>query len=141
MGRPRRVVLAMFPIVVKSLSGFATSCFPGGGGGFLGFPTWYKYLDSEPVAGKCSVKLTLPGDISRILLALAEILLRVGGLVAVGFIVYGGFQFILSQGQTGPGNVPKTTIARHTVVNALIGLVVASLATFIVTLVGRTLSK
>lgn len=107
---------------------------------FLGFPTWYKYLDQDtPVAGKCTLIFNFPGDIAKVVLALVEILLRVAGLVAVGYIVYGGFQFILSQGDAGAGNVPKTTIARHTVQNALIGLVIAMLATFIVRLIGNTL--
>ncbi len=129
----------MLPPLSGALSRFAAACSPGGS--FLSFPPWYKYLDCEPVAGKLSPKLNLPGDISKILLALIDILLRLGGLVAVGFVIYGGFQFILSQGQSGPGNVPKTTIARHTVQNALIGLVIVTLATFIVTLIGGTLSK
>ena len=118
---------------------FAASCLDGSGGSFLGFPTWYDFLDCEKVAGKDTPIVHLPGDIGKILLALAEILLRLGGLVAVGFIIYGGIQYILSQGQVGAGNVPKATTARHIVINAVIGLVLAALATFIVTLVASTL--
>ncbi|MCW1908709.1 MAG: hypothetical protein KIH63_005210 [Candidatus Saccharibacteria bacterium] len=106
---------------------------------FLAFPTWYKYLDQDTkVAGKCTLKFNFPGDIAKVGLAVVEILLRLGALAAVGFVIYGGFQFILSQGDLGAGNVPKTTIARHTVQNALIGLVLAMLATGIVRLVGNT---
>ena len=118
----------------------ATACDMGAGITFLGFPTWYKYLDKETVAFKCSVKLSFPADIPKIVLAIVEILLRVGGIVAVGFVIYGGFQYILSQGDNGPGSVPKSVIARHTIINALIGLVLASLATFIVQLIGTNLS-
>lgn len=109
--------------------------------GFLGFPTWYKYVEKEPakVAGKCTLKFNFPADFAKIALAVVEIMLRFGGLIAVGYIIYGGVQFVLSQGDLGQGNVPKTTIARHTVQNALIGLVVAMLATAIVRLVGNTL--
>ena len=107
---------------------------------FLRFPTWYQYLDDDvTVGGKCTVKFAFPGDLARVVLALVEIMLRIGGLVAVGFIIYGGFQYILSQGDVGAGNVPKNTIARHTIINALIGLVIASIATFLVQFIGNQL--
>ena len=120
------------------LTRFAAAC-PTVGGSFLGFPTWYEYLDSEVVADRCSLKLAFPADIPKIALAVVEIMLRIGGLVAVGFVIYGGFRYILSQGDVGPGNVPKSVTARHTIVNALIGLVIASLATFIVQLVAKNI--
>lgn len=127
------------PPALNLLDRFAAAC--SNSNSFLRFPTWYEYLDSETVAGKCSVKLNFPGDLSKIVLAAIEIFLRVGALVAVGFIVYGGVQFILSQGDIGAGNVPKSTIARHTIQNALIGLVIAMVSTFIVRLLGNVLIK
>jgi Type IV secretion system pilin len=105
---------------------------------FLGFPTWYKYLSPTFENGECRLDVVFPDSISKIVLAVVEILLRIGGLAAVVFVIYGGIQFILSQGDV-VNNVPKTTIARHTVVNALIGLVIAMVATAIVRLVGNSL--
>jgi hypothetical protein len=120
---------------------FAAACQPAKA--ILGLPTWYKYLNGEFVAGRCSPIVdftTHPNDLARIVLAVVEIMLRVAGLVAIGYVIYGGFRYILSQGEMGPSNVPKTVIARHTIVNALIGLVIASLATFIVQLVAKNLT-
>ncbi len=99
-------------------------------------PTWYKYLDSRTDdTGKCSLDgFVVPDDIGKVLLAIVEIILRVGALVAVGFVVYGGFQYILSQGEPD-----RTKNARTTIINALIGLVIATFATIIVNFVGSRL--
>ena len=77
----------------------------------MGFPTWYKYLGGKEIADKCSVVLTFPDDIGKILLAIVEILLRVGGLAAVAFVIYGGFQFILSQGDPEKAASARKTIS------------------------------
>lgn len=114
-------------------------------GSFLGLPTWYKYLDIGPKdKDKCAVtgpvdsngKLdwTLAGP--RIGLAIADILIRLSGIIAVGFIVYGGVQYVLSE-----GDPEKAKKARGTIFNALIGLVLVLVSTAIVTLVGSTLNR
>ncbi len=101
---------------------------------FKMFPTWYKYLGEESIAGKCSPIINFPDDIGKILLALAEILLRLGGMVAVAFVIFGGIKYILSQGE--PDNAKK---ALNTIINALIGLAIAASATVIVNLVAGSL--
>ncbi len=97
-------------------------------------PPWYKYLGGEEIAGRCSVVMDFPSDTGKILLAVVEILLRIGGLVAIGFVIYGGFRFILSTGEPD-----KAKDARQTIINSLIGLVIALLATVIVNLIGNNL--
>ncbi len=115
-------------------------------GGFLGFPTWYEYLEIGPkgddpcaiigpstqVGGKdeFSFQLALP----RIALALVDIMLRVAGMVAVGYTIFGGFKYMTSQGEPD-----ATKKAQGTVTNALIGLAIAMLATAIVGFVGGKL--
>lgn len=128
----------MFAFIIVPVLNFATLCNPNKSS-FLGFPTWYKYLDSEVVAGKCTPILDLfhnPGQINLILLAVVEIMLRIAGLVAVGFVIYGGYRYILSQGEP-----EHTNAARDTIINALIGLVITIFATVIVTFVFRNLAK
>jgi len=108
----------------------------------LGFPTWYKYLDptfipaERGIPARCNVDfvLTNPGDLGKVVLAITEILLRVGGIVAVGFILYGGFMFIISQGEP-----QKSVAARRTILNAIIGVVIAGIAVFIVQIVATNL--
>lgn len=52
-----------------------------------------------------------------------QILLAIGSLIAVGFVIWGGIQYILSTGD--PGKIKK---AKDTIVNAIAGLVITILA-------------
>lgn len=114
------------------LNNFAAACQAKG---ITWLPTWYKYLNGvEDDTGRCSVQFTFPDDISKILLAVVEIILRVGALVAVGFVIYGGFQYLISQGEPD-----KLKSAQQTILNALIGLVIATMATIIVNFIGGRL--
>ena len=116
---------------------FAASC---GGGSFLGFPTWYKYLPGVTETAKdgagvdigtvCTPKIQSINDVWLIVAAIVEILLRVAALAAIALIVWGGIQFVMSQGEPD-----KAAKARHTVINAVVGLVIAVTATVLVTFV------
>lgn len=113
--------------------------------GFFGFPTWYKYLDVQQVeigAKGSGEKITscqvvdfkVPDDIVLIIMAILDILLRLGGLVALGFIIYGAIQYVTSQGE--PDAAKK---AQSTIINALIGMVICILAASIVAFIGNRL--
>lgn len=116
-------------------------------GSLLGFPTWYEYLEVG-VKGEDRCAITGPDDpkgsgefsfakaLPRIGLAIIDILLRIIGLVSVGFVIYGGFRYITSQGEPD-----ATKKAQGTVVNALIGMAIAIFAVTIVSFVGSTLWK
>jgi hypothetical protein len=102
--------------------------------GFFGFPHWYEYLNVSVQDGTCSVTdFKFPADLTLVALAVAEILLRLAGLVAVGFIIYGGIKYVISQGE--PDGVQQ---AQNTVINACIGLVIAIFSTAIVAFIGNT---
>lgn len=110
---------------------------------FFGLVPWYNYLDVSPdVTGVCVVKnfQILPNgsaqsDIPLVLLALIDDGLRLAGIVAIGYIIYGGIQYTISQGK------PEATAkAQSTVINALAGLVLAVVAIAIVSFLGRNLS-
>lgn len=120
---------------------------------FLGFPTWYKYLDIGPrvISGNkkdpCAIigptedgkpievsKFSFPKAIPLIGLAMVDILLRIAGMVTVGYIIYGGFRYMTSQ-----GDPEALKNAQGTIINALIGLAVAVLAVGIVSFVGGRL--
>ncbi len=113
----------------------ATNCSANGGVGFLGFPTWYEFLNPTFTNGQCELNLVFPDDLPKIGLAILEILLRIGGYAAVAFIVYGGFKYVTSQGEPD-----ATKQARHTIQNALIGLIIALMATALVSYIGTQLS-
>src|SRR5690242_4753912 len=94
---------------------------------FLQFPTWYAYLPTSVGTNGCVTKVTSLSDVWLVVAALIEIMLRVGAIVAVVFIIYGGGQYIMSQ-----GNPDAANRARSTVVNALIGLLLTVSAAAIV---------
>ncbi len=106
-------------------------------GFFLAVPTWYKYLEMEKnPAGGCSVKDFGIKDIYKVAIACLEILLYVAGLVAFGAIVWMGFKFVLSRGN--PSEVAK---ARQGIIDAVIGFVIAILASTITAFIGGQLAK
>ena len=97
---------------------------------FFGFPTWYKYLEG---ANTCNPKLTGLNDIWLIALAIIEILLRVAVMVAIAYVLIGGFKFVTSR-----ANPDKTLQARNTVLDGIIGLIISVVAIAVVSyLAGR----
>lgn len=130
--------LMLSPVTVYAASG--ANCVgadnPAGSPSLLGFPTWYKYLDPtfNEDTQECELSFNIPDDVGKILLAIFEIILRVVGLAAVGFIIYGGFQYLVSQGEP-----ERTKGAKSTILNAVIGLAIALSATVIVNLIGRNI--
>lgn len=92
----------------------------------LGIPPWYRGL-TEGSGADCKVVSPESGQaggltafVTKIALNLIEIGMVIVGYIALFFIIYGGFQFIT--GGDSPGQVEK---ARHTVLNAVIGLAIA----------------
>lgn len=112
---------------------FAQACAPGGGGVQI-VPTWYKYLPSQNIGGKCTPTVIVPDSIVPIALAGVEIMLRIAGVVAVFYVIYGGYKYILSAGEPDKAAGGQTTI-----INALVGLLLAMFATAIVNVVGRNI--
>ena len=111
------------------------SCNPRGGG-FFGFPTWYKYLKGTYDGNNvCTPAITHINDTWLIVAACIEILLRIAVLLAVAMIVYGSFTYVTSQG------VPDATAkARSTIINALLGLAIAVSSVAIVNFIGRSIN-
>lgn len=118
------------------LSLFAASC--AASQNFLAFPTWYEYLRvvDDPITGRCELAHMSSAEFIKNLpligLALVDIGLRVAALVAVGYIIYGGVQFVVAQGESD--TVKK---ARQTIINALVGLIIAMLSSGIVRFIGE----
>lgn len=110
---------------------------------FFGLKPWYYYLDvkSNTVTGRCELNIQwnqiFGADSPFLLIALVIIddLLRIAALVAVGFIIWGGVTYVLSQGQPD-----QTGKAQNTIINALIGLVVALIAAGLVSFLGSRLA-
>lgn len=111
---------------------------PGGAGScgssssdLLNFPTWYKYLDCDANGNPQIDKVT---DIWELVAGIIDILLYLGGIVAVLYIVYAGIRFITSQGQPD-----KIAQARQALIYSAAGLVITILARVVVNYVFRQL--
>jgi|SRR5690606_34177431 len=97
----------------------------------LTIPPWYRGMTD----GSCNLKG--PSDyggvsnyIWRIALNVVEILLHIVGYIAVGYIIYGGFNYLISAGSSD-----KIQSAKRTITNAAVGLVISILSIAIVNLV------
>lgn len=113
-------------------------------GSLLGIPPWYKYLDGEESkqmvpdgsGGLKEETLCRPDisadsgekiprkDIMLIVAAILEILIRMAGLAAFIYLLYGGFMYLTSNGSS-----EQVSNAGTTLLNAAIGLAIAISAT------------
>lgn len=123
----------MNPLIIFKT--FATGC---SGSSFFGIPAWYKYLklttNSDGSCNFSSFSFWPPDNFLLVLLAILDMLLYVSSIVAVIFVIYGGIQYITSQGN--PENSKK---AQSTIINALIGMVISILAATVVNFIGTKL--
>lgn len=105
-------------------------------GYFLGLPHWYEYLPGQrdDLSGKCIPTIHSLNDFWAIGLAIIDILLRIGGMVAVVYVIYGGFLYMTSQGEPD-----RTAAARNTILNAVIGIIIVIIAIVTVNFVGATI--
>jgi len=125
---------AIFAIITPATA-LAADC----NSGFLGFPAWYDGLTEPPP--ECNIKS--PNDagglspfIWRIVLNIIEIVLGLLGYISAGFILYGGFLFIASNGK--PESAAK---GRKTMLDAIIGLVIAMGSIAIVSFIAEKVIK
>ena len=114
---------AAFAVITPATVAAADSC----NSGFLGFPAWYDGLTED--YPDCGVKSPSDPDfgdnglskfIWLIVMNIIEIALGLLGYISAGFILYGGFLFITSNGK--PDSAAK---ARKTMLDAIIGLAIA----------------
>lgn len=124
--------------------------------GFFGLRPWYGFMPNSEIgvpkqgdtpADKCGIRCfnifvqSAPNecgetgsDVPGVVLAVIDSLLRIAGLVAVGFIFVGSFQYVASR-----GNAERTAQAQSTVMNALIGLAVSLVSVGLIAFLGNRL--
>jgi hypothetical protein len=82
----------------------------------------------------------LPGSssdrISTVLTGYLTLFLGIVGLIAVGFLIYGGFRYI-----TSAGNDEAAEGAKKTIQNSIIGLVIIILSYVIVTVIINAIGR
>lgn len=115
-------VASINPISVNSANS-TTSCSKDRA--FLGFPTWYRGVSKLDKDGKCVVEFTgnsnnISSFIWKIVINIIEIALRIIGIIATAYILYGGFTYLTANG--APDRAAK---GLSLIMNAVIGLVIS----------------
>ncbi|MDO8336598.1 MAG: pilin [Candidatus Saccharibacteria bacterium] len=114
--------------IVASSTVFAAACVDDKGkaadSGILGLPYWWRGLCSG-TPGDTSVVLESPVDTWKIVLNVTEAAMIIAGYAATGYVIWGGFKYMTSDGDEG-----RLTSAKKIITNSLIGLgiVLASVA-------------
>jgi hypothetical protein len=124
----------MLENILPAIKTFAVGCDPTKT--FFGLPVWYKYIKVTAPDGSCNFSAFSfwpPDNFLLIALAILDMVLIIGGMIAVIFVIVGGVRFVLSQGD--PENIKH---ARGTIINALIGLVITVVAASLVNFLGYT---
>lgn len=109
-------------------------------------PTWYEYFGADyglvkstspfipDTCGVISGQFT--DHLLQVGLAVIDMLLRIGALVAVAFVMMGGFRYMSSQGE--PKNIEG---AMATIINSAIGLGIVVTAAALVSFIGNNVLK
>ena len=128
------LIIAVMPVGLLSNQAFAqgttgSSCAFTSGSNFFAFPTWYEYLPGVTESnGQCQPQLKALKDIWLVVMAVIDILLRLAAIAAVFMVIYGGVLYMTSMGS------PETASrARKVIIDSLVGLLIAVMATFMVT--------
>lgn len=110
---------------------------------FLTFPAWYRGITNNDHPD-CTLKG--PGDmpgakedrlgvyIWTIALNILEIMLQVVVYISAGFIIFGGYLYMVSGGDSS-----GITSAKNTILNAIIGLAISLIAVAIVSFISSRL--
>jgi hypothetical protein len=125
-----------FRIFADAPNAFQSCSFDKVDPSFLLFPRWYEYLSGIYDAnGVCTPQLSGINDIWLVVAAVIEILLRVAAIVAMAMVIYGGILYATSQ-----GSPDQTSKAKSTILNAIVGLVIAIGAAVIVSFIAGSIS-
>lgn len=113
---------------------------------FLGIKPWFAYLPDDAFEpGTCNLdNFSIFGSSGNgqrshlvpVLLAVADGLVRIAAVAAFIFVIAGGIKLTLSQGEPD-----RAKTARESILNALIGLVIALIAAAVVSFIGTRLTS
>lgn len=144
------IIMTLFTVTAPLAVAHAAEGTCGKNRTLFGLPTWYKYLQFDTTNKNCDIEFSgkvvnADGTVSSkfsfkdfylILFAVLEILLRLAGVIAVVFVTVGGFKYVVAR-----GNPDNLVAARRTIINALIGVVIAILASEIVGFIAARLAE
>ena len=103
--------------------------------GFFSLPAWHRGLvdkktcqikkinQKNGVTHKNDSEVSLQVFIWTIIGNIADMIMRLIGVISAGFIIYGGYQYMLSV-----GDASRMAKAKVTITNAVVGLIIAIVA-------------
>lgn len=122
------LMFGMVPAQVSAAENGSGDC---NSGGFLGFRAWYDGLPCSDGAIESpkgdATGASIAGFIWTIVANVLVDLFMVVGFLATGFLMYGGYLYIMSNGDPN-----KTASGMKTIKAAVIGLIIAILANVII---------
>ena len=104
----------------------------GGGGGancgrhFMGLRAWYDGIPAICEGRQPANEEEIKSMVWKIVLNIVTMVLQIVGYVCVGFVIWGGYLYMLSRGESG-----RVASGKKTITNALIGLVICMTASLI----------
>lgn len=124
---------ASFGLSVAQSTPVSAACASENGTRLFSIPAWYRGLTDK----NCNIKkidqkgggesVKIEQFVWTVIGNIMDGLFRIVGVVAVGYIMWAGFQYMIAAGDSG-----KMAAAKTTITNAVIGLIVALVASAIV---------
>lgn len=129
------ISLAMPMTGLTNGSASAASCGDATDANFLSFPTWHRGLPCD-ANGRVDLQGQQIGNIVIIVaLNIIDIVLRMLSIVAIGFIIFGGFLYLTAQGEANRVAKGKAAI-RNAIVGLIIGIASSAIVGFLVGRIG-----
>ncbi len=104
---------------------------------FLTFPAWYNGITNDSCTPDIS---STGGNVSKfvwkIVLNVVNIMLQLVGYLAIGYLIYGGWKYLTSAGDSS-----RITSAKNLILYSLIGLVLSFFAATFVVVIGDMIIK
>ena len=112
----------------------AAACGSDSDADFLGLPPWHRGLACKDDAVDLTAK-PIGQTVVIIALNIVDMALRLLSLVAIGFIIFGGFQYMIARGEPGGVAKGKATVT-HAVIGLIIGIASSAIVGFLVSRLG-----
>lgn len=101
----------------------------------LGYPAWNKGLQCDDKTGMVVAEGMKLNDVWGIALNIVQWIIVTVGYVALAMIIWSGFQYMIAQGEPS-----KIESAKSSLLNAVIGLVIALSAVIIIQTIQRAIT-
>ena len=128
------LLTATMSVVGLSPNVNAAACGSGSDADFLGLPPWHRGLTCDGDVVDLSAK-PIGETVVIIALNMVDMALRLLSLVAIGFIIFGGFQYMIARGEPSGVAKGKATVT-HAVIGLIIGIASSAIVGFLVSRLG-----